>query len=195
MPCDVLPGGQSFFGALGNASARDPQVTCRSEHAGGYARKTQKTLARGACSPGRSAIHARSPMNDLHGKNARRGSNAQVKSRARARRNADRSHFRSFRDVHRWHMRCSFTDRVKTQKERNAMKLPAMLAGTTAGLLLAGLAVAQGPAIPPPQPSMTQPATDMTARHTMTGEVTSGTPDKGRVLVTTPEGRMLLRFP
>jgi hypothetical protein len=74
------------------------------------------------------------------------------------------------------------------------MKLPAMLAGTTAGLLLAGLAVAQGPATPP-QPSMTQPATDMTARHTMTGEVTSVTPDKGRVLVKTPEGRMLLHFP
>ena len=75
------------------------------------------------------------------------------------------------------------------------MKLPAMLAGTTAGLLLAGLAVAQGPATPPPQPSMTQSATDMTARHTMTGEVTSVTPDKGRVLVKTPEGRMLLHFP
>ena len=74
------------------------------------------------------------------------------------------------------------------------MKLPAMLAGTTAGLLLAGLAVAQGPATPP-QPSMKQPATDMTARHTMTGEVTSVTPDKGRVLVKTPEGRMLLHFP
>jgi hypothetical protein len=75
------------------------------------------------------------------------------------------------------------------------MKLPAMLAGTTAGLLLAGLAVAQGPAIPLPQPSMTQPATDMTARHTMTGEVTSVTPDKGRVLVKTSEGQMLLHFP
>ena len=76
------------------------------------------------------------------------------------------------------------------------MKLPAMLAGTTAGLLLAGLAVAQGPAITPPQPSMTQPpATEMTARHTMTGEVTSVTPDKGRILVKTPEGRMLLHFP
>ena len=74
------------------------------------------------------------------------------------------------------------------------MKLPAMLAGTTAGLLLAGLAVAQGPT-PPPQPSMTQPATDRTARHTMTCEVTSVTPDKGRVLVKTPEGRMLLHFP
>lgn len=76
------------------------------------------------------------------------------------------------------------------------MKLPAMLAGTTTGLLLlAGLAVAQGPATPPPQPPMTQPATDMSARHTMTGEVTSVTPDKGRILVKTPEGRMLLHFP
>ena len=72
------------------------------------------------------------------------------------------------------------------------MKLPAMLAGTTAGLLLAGLAVAQRPT---PPPSMTQPATDMSARHTMTGEVTSVTPDKGRLLVKTPEGRMLLHFP
>jgi hypothetical protein len=102
--------------------------------------------------------------------------------------------FDHFDDVHRWHVRCSFTSRVETQKERNAMKLPAMLAGATAGVLLAGLAVAQGPATPP-QPSMTRPATDMTARHTMTGEVTSVTPDKGRVLVKTPEGRMLLHFP
>lgn len=37
------------------------------------------------------------------------------------------------------------------------MKLPALLAGTTAGLLLAGLAVAQNPATPPPQPSVAQP--------------------------------------
>jgi len=29
----------------------------------------------------------------------------------------------------------------------------------------------------------------------MTGEVTSVTPDKGRLLVKTPEGRMLLHFP
>jgi hypothetical protein len=40
-----------------------------------------------------------------------------------------------------------------------------------------------------------QPATDMMASQTMTGEVTSVTPDKGRVLVTTPEGQMLLHFP
>jgi hypothetical protein len=77
------------------------------------------------------------------------------------------------------------------------MKLSAMLAGTTAGLLLAGVAVAQGPATPPPQPSKTASATEttMSGRHTMTGEVTSVSPDKGRVLVKTPEGRMLLHFP
>jgi hypothetical protein len=77
------------------------------------------------------------------------------------------------------------------------MKLPAVFAGTTAGLLLAGFAIAQGPATPPPQPSTTQAATDATVmgRHTMTGEVTSVTPDKGRLLVKTPEGRMLLHFP
>jgi hypothetical protein len=104
--------------------------------------------------------------------------------------------FDRFDDMCRWHVRCSFTGRAETPKERNAMKLPAMLAGTTAGLLLlAGLAVAQGPVTPPPQPSMTQPATDMSARHTMTGQVTSVTPDKGRILVKTPEGRMLLHFP
>jgi len=76
---------------------------------------------------------------------------------------------------------------VETQKENNVMKRPAMLAGTTAGLLLAGFAVAQGPA--------TAPATDATllGRHTMMGEVTSVTPDKGRLLVKTPEGR--LHFP
>jgi len=77
------------------------------------------------------------------------------------------------------------------------MKLPAVLAGTTAGLLLAGFAIAQGPATPPPQPSTTHAATDgaLLGRHTMTGEVTSVTPDKGRLLVKTPEGRMLLHFP
>jgi len=77
------------------------------------------------------------------------------------------------------------------------MKLPAMLAGTTAGVLLAGLAVAQSPTSPPPQSSTTRSAVDATAtgRHTMTGEVTSVTPDKGRLLIKTPEGRMLLHFP
>jgi len=77
------------------------------------------------------------------------------------------------------------------------MKLPAIAAGTTAGVLLAGLALAQGPTTPPPpQPSTTMSATDtMNGRHTMTGEVTSVTPDKGRVMVKTPEGRMLLHFP
>jgi len=75
------------------------------------------------------------------------------------------------------------------------MKLPATLAGTAAGLLLAGFAIAQGPAAPPP--STTHAATDaaLLGRHMMTGEVTSVTPDKGRLLVKTPEGRMLLHFP
>jgi hypothetical protein len=75
------------------------------------------------------------------------------------------------------------------------MKLPAVLAGATAGVLLAGLAIAQGPVTPPP--STTTSATDevMTGRHTMTGEVTSVSPEKGRVLVKTPAGRMLLHFP
>jgi multidrug efflux pump subunit AcrA (membrane-fusion protein) len=74
------------------------------------------------------------------------------------------------------------------------MKLPAVLAGATAGVLLAGLAIAQGPAAPPPT---TTSAADeaMTGRHTMTGEVTSVSPEKGRVLVKTPVGRMLLHFP
>ncbi len=77
------------------------------------------------------------------------------------------------------------------------MKLPAALAGATAGLLLAGFAVAQGPATAPPQPPMPHSAKDaaMLGRHTMMGEVTSVTPDKGRLLVKTPEGRMLLHFP
>lgn len=77
------------------------------------------------------------------------------------------------------------------------MKLPAMLAGTTAGVLLAGLAVAQGPTTPELQISASAAATDATTmgRHTMTGEVTSVTPDKGRLLIKTPEGRMLLHFP
>jgi hypothetical protein len=75
------------------------------------------------------------------------------------------------------------------------MKLPAVFAGATAGVLLAGLAVAQGPVTPPP--SATISATDevTTSRHTMTGEVTSVSPEKGRVLVKTPAGRMLLHFP
>jgi hypothetical protein len=76
------------------------------------------------------------------------------------------------------------------------MKVPAMVAGTAVGLLLAGFAIAQGPATSPP-PSTTHAATDATllGRHTMTGEVTSVTPDKGRLLVKTPAGRMLLHFP
>ncbi len=75
------------------------------------------------------------------------------------------------------------------------MKLPAMLAGTTAGLLLVGLAVAQSASPPPhPSPHATSDATLM-GRHTMTGEVTSVAPDKGRVFIKAPEGRMLLHFP
>jgi len=76
------------------------------------------------------------------------------------------------------------------------MKLPAMLAGTTAGLLLVGLAVAQSASPPPPHPSA-HVASDATlmGRHTMTGEVTSVAPDKGRLFIKTPEGRMLLHFP
>lgn len=74
------------------------------------------------------------------------------------------------------------------------MKLPATLAGVTAGMLLAGLAVAQSPSTP--QPSTHRAAdTTMSGRHTMTGEVTSVAPDKGRVFIKTPEGRMLLHFP
>ena len=77
------------------------------------------------------------------------------------------------------------------------MKLPTIAAGTTASVLLAGLALAQSPSTTTPQPSTTMTATDpaMNGRHTMTGEVTSVTPDKGRVMVKTPEGRMLLHFP
>jgi len=53
--------------------------------------------------------------------------------------------FDHFDDVRRWHVRCSFTGRVEYKGE----KRPAMLAGRTDGLLLAGLAVAPGPATPP----------------------------------------------
>jgi hypothetical protein len=75
------------------------------------------------------------------------------------------------------------------------MKLPATLAGVTAGMLLAGFAVAQTPS-PPPRSSTHRAAdTTMSGRHTMTGEVTSVAPDKGRVFIKTPEGRMLLHFP
>jgi hypothetical protein len=57
--------------------------------------------------------------------------------------------------------------------------------------------VAQGPTTPELQISASAAATDATTmgRHTMTGEVTSVTPDKGRLLIKTPEGRMLLHFP
>ncbi len=75
------------------------------------------------------------------------------------------------------------------------MKLPAMLAGTTAGLLLAGLAFAQSPSVSPPQPTHAATDASVMGRHTMTGEVTSVAPDKGRLFIKTPEGRMLLHFP
>jgi hypothetical protein len=81
------------------------------------------------------------------------------------------------------------------KKEKNAMKLPAMLAGTTAGLLLAGLAVAQSPSVSPPQPTHAATDASVMGHHTMTGEVTSVAPDKGRLFIKTPEGRMLLHFP
>lgn len=71
------------------------------------------------------------------------------------------------------------------------MKTLAMFAATTAGLLLAGVVVAQNPATAPHAGS----DATMIGRHTMTGEVTSVAPDKGRLFVKTPEGRMLLHFP
>jgi len=135
-------------------------------------------------------------MNDLHSKNAFRRSNAQVKRPWRPCRLVDSFALSILSGVAlHWHVRCSLTT-WQNEKENNVMKLPAMLAGTSAGVLLAGLAIAQSPA-PPPQPSTTRSSMDATAtgRHTMTGEVTSVTPDKGRLLVKTPEGRMLLHFP
>ena len=74
------------------------------------------------------------------------------------------------------------------------MKLPGMLAGTAAAVLLAGFAVAQSPSTPPPSKHAAMD-TGLMGRHTMTGEVTSVAPDKGRLFVKTPEGRMLLHFP
>jgi len=84
---------------------------------------------------------------------------------------------------------------VDEEKEKNAVKLPGMLAGTTAGLLLAGFAVAQSPSAPPSSSKHAAMDASLTGRHTMTGEVTSVAPDKGRLFVKTPEGRMLLHFP
>ena len=75
------------------------------------------------------------------------------------------------------------------------MKLPATLAGVTAGMLLAGLAGAQSPSTPSQSSTHKAADTTMSGRHTMTGEVTSVAPDKGRVFIKTPEGRMLLHFP
>lgn len=76
------------------------------------------------------------------------------------------------------------------------MKLPAMLSGVAAGLLLSGLALAQNSTAPPSQPSVSQPASEArVSRHTMTGEVTRVNPEKGWLFVKTTEGRMLLHFP
>jgi hypothetical protein len=78
------------------------------------------------------------------------------------------------------------------------MKLPVVLSGLAAGVLLAGLALAQNTPTAPPThspPAQSAPDEASMGRHTMTGEVTSVSPDKGRLLVKTPEGRMLLHFP
>jgi len=77
------------------------------------------------------------------------------------------------------------------------MKLRTTMAGVTASLLLAGLAVAQNPVTPNPSapPAGTAALDAAMDRHTMQGEVTSVNPEKGRLLVKTPEGRMMLHFP
>jgi hypothetical protein len=78
------------------------------------------------------------------------------------------------------------------------MKLPVVLSGLGAGVLLGGLALAQNTPTAPPThspPAQSAPDAASMGRHTMTGEVTSVSPDKGRLLVKTPEGRMLLHFP
>jgi len=81
------------------------------------------------------------------------------------------------------------------------MKLRTTMAGVTASLLLAGLALAQNPVTPNPSALPAGPLPVTAApdaamdRHTMQGEVTSVNPEKGRLLVKTPEGRMMLHFP
>jgi len=80
------------------------------------------------------------------------------------------------------------------------MKLRTMITGATTSLLLAGIAVAQTPSttptMPPAAPTTVQSAPDTTIeRHSMQGEVTRVNQEKGRLLVKTPEGRMLLHFP
>jgi len=79
------------------------------------------------------------------------------------------------------------------------LKLRTMLAGVTTGVMLAGFAAAQTPTPPPAAPSApptVQSAPDTTMeRHSMQGEVTRVNQEKGRLLVKTPEGRMLLHFP
>src|SRR5438128_12537810 len=96
-------------------------------------------------------------------------------------------------------MRIAISRGWSNRKEENAMNLSPMIAGTTGGLLLAGLAIAQSPSPTPPAPSqpvIAQSAPDAAmARHTMEGQVTSVNPDKGRLYVKTTEGRMLLHFP
>jgi hypothetical protein len=95
-------------------------------------------------------------------------------------------------------MRIAISRDWSNRKEENAMNLSPMIAGTTGGLLLAGLAIAQSPSPTPPAPSQpliaqSAPGAAM-ARHTMEGQVTSVNPDKGRLYVKTTEGRML-HFP
>src|SRR5262249_43208256 len=146
------------------------------------ARKAQKTRGRGASGRGARAPEARAAVNDLHGKNAPRRRNRRVKTHCRfAGHGASPALSVVSRAACCWHVRCCPNGVAETAKEENAMKLPAVLAGTTAGLLLAGFAIAQGPATPPREPSTTHAATDAATlgRHTMTGEVTSVTPDKG----------------
>lgn len=74
------------------------------------------------------------------------------------------------------------------------MKGPVVLSSVAAGVLLGGLVLAQST---PPTRSLAQPdsGASLLGQHTMTGEVTSVSPDKGRLHVKTAEGRMLLQFP
>src|SRR5262249_11849424 len=83
------------------------------------ARKGQKRRAERTRSARAYRSAARRALNDLHGKNASRRSNAQVKRRCPACSPVD-----SFalslvsRAEHRWHMRCSLTDR-SNEKEKS----------------------------------------------------------------------------
>src|SRR5262245_44432783 len=76
----------------------------------------------------------------------------------------------------------------------------ALIAATGAAMvLLAGQGQAQTPAPAPPaptqRPSMTKPAADMGAAHTLEGEVTKVDGKRGWGDVKTPEGRMKLHYP